>query len=262
MKKIAVITGGAAGIGKSIALKLLQSDYEVAVIDHRVPHGDSLIQNVSYYEADVRNLPELEKCAQQIIASPPSKRAEGQKEVLSEERKVSALVINAGVVQRKNLFELSKEEWDRTIDINLNGSFYTLKAFLPYLKSLKTSSSPKDCASLVLMSSGSALTGSGGGLHYSSSKAGQLGLMKAAARELGALGMRVNAVAPRTIQTEILDHLYPPQSREREELVKKIPLGRIGTSEDVAETVSFLLSDKSSYIHGQTLLVDGGRTFS
>ena len=115
-------------------------------------------------------------------------------------------------------------------------------------------------AKVVFISSGSGITGTGGGAHYAASKSGQHGLMRTFfSKELGAYKVNVNAVAPRVIQSDILDHLYPTEE-SREELVKKIPIGKFGTPEDIANLTYFLSSDDSSYIHGQIILADGGRT--
>jgi 3-oxoacyl-[acyl-carrier protein] reductase len=114
---------------------------------------------------------------------------------------------------------------------------------------------------IVIISSGSAVTGTGGGAHYASSKAGQIGLVRALANEFSQYNINVNAVAPRTIKTELLTELYPTEEG-RNKLIEKIPIGRLGEAEDVANVAIFLSSDESSFITGQYILADGGRTFS
>jgi len=144
--------------------------------------------------------------------------------------------------------------WDKVIDVNLKGSFLTVKSFLPHIRKSKS-------GKIIFISSGSAFTGTGGGIHYAASKAGQNAMVLNLAKELGPEGINVNAIAPRVIQTEILDHLYPDQ-KSRDELLQKIPIRKIGQPEDIAYLASFLASEKAAYVHGQVVLLDGGRTHS
>ncbi len=247
-QKIVAITGSAKGIGKSIAEKFIEKGAYVALLDFDKKAGEATERvmqnsggNVFFIQTDVSNYHSLN---------------EARKRILEKWGEIDILVVNAGISYLHSLNDISVGEWDRVIKINLSGSFYTVKAF--YEDFSKKSSI--DEGKIIFISSGSAITGTGGGAHYAASKAGQHGLMRNLAKEFGQNGVNVNAIAPRVIQTNMLDELYPtPQSRE--ELIKKIPIGRIGDPEDIANLTVFLASSESSYIHGQIILSDGGRTY-
>ncbi|MGO1492470.1 MAG: SDR family NAD(P)-dependent oxidoreductase [Ruoffia tabacinasalis] len=244
MSKVTVVTGGAKGIGRAIAKKFSENDYHVVIVDIDQKAGEELADDLSsqtksiFIKADVSSYTDLENVRNKTI---------------EEFGKINTLVINAGISFRHTIDQISVEEWNKVININLNSSFYTIKAFFGDLKEAAEE------AKVVFISSGSGITGTGGGAHYAASKSGQHGLMRTVSKELGAYKVNVNAVAPRVIQSDILDHLYPTEE-SREELVKKIPIGKFGTPEDIANLTYFLSSDDSSYIHGQIILADGGRT--
>ncbi|MEW2696317.1 SDR family NAD(P)-dependent oxidoreductase [Enterococcus raffinosus] len=242
--KVAVITGGAKGIGKAIAQKFAEAGAYTVILDFDQVNGEQSAAEFSqsfseslFIQTDVSNPESLQRTSEQVF---------------EHFHQVDILVINAGISYLHSIDEISIEEWQRVLHINLDGSFYTLKAFYDYFVD--------DVGKVIFITSGSAITGTGGGMHYASSKAGQHGLMRAASKELGPRGINVNAIAPRVIQTDILDTLYP-DAASREELVKKIPLRRIGQPEDIANLALFLASPESSYIHGQIMLADGGRTY-
>ncbi|MBU4292931.1 MAG: SDR family oxidoreductase [Actinobacteria bacterium] len=162
------------------------------------------------------------------------------------------LVNNAGITNNISMDNLTLEEWKKVIDVNLTGSFICSKIAAGFI--LKSGGGV-----IIMVSSGSSLTGSGGGAHYAASKGGINSLVRALSRELAPKGIKVNAVAPRYINTEILSSLYARE--EYLKIEKKIPLRRLGTVNDVANVVAFLASDLSSYISGEIILVDGGVTF-
>jgi len=242
--KVAVVTGAAKGIGKAIARKFAEAGAYTVILDFDQKSG---IQTA----AELSDAFSESVFIQTDVSDPESlKRASDQ--VLEQFHRVDILVINAGISYLHSIEEISIEEWQRVLRINLDGSFYTLKAFCDHFE--------EHAGKVIFITSGSAITGTGGGMHYASSKAGQHGLMRAASKEFGPRGINVNAIAPRVIQTDILDTLYPDEA-SREELLKKIPLRRIGQPEDIANLALFLASPESSYIHGQIMLADGGRTY-
>ncbi|MGM0165147.1 3-oxoacyl-[acyl-carrier protein] reductase [Enterococcus sp. AZ135] len=242
--KVAVVTGAAKGIGKAIARKFAEAGAYTVILDFDQKSG---IQTA----AELSDAFSESVFIQTDVSDPESlKRASDQ--VLEQFHRVDILVINAGISYLHSIDEISIEEWQRVLRINLDGSFYTLKAFCDHFE--------EHAGKVIFITSGSAITGTGGGMHYASSKAGQHGLMRAASKEFGPRGINVNAIAPRVIQTDILDTLYPDEA-SREELLKKIPLRRIGQPEDIANLALFLASPESSYIHGQIMLADGGRTY-
>lgn len=242
--KVAVITGAAKGIGRAIAKKFAEAGAYTVILDFDQSSGEQTAAEFSNNYAESLFI-------KTDVSDPESlKRASDQ--VLAHFQRVDILVINAGISYLHSIDEISIEEWQRVLHINLDGSFYTLKAFCDHFVD--------DVGKVIFITSGSAITGTGGGMHYASSKAGQHGLMRAASKEFGPRGINVNAIAPRVIQTDILDTLYPDDA-SREELLKKIPLRRIGQPEDIANLALFLASPESSYIHGQIILADGGRTY-
>lgn len=242
--KVAVITGSAKGIGKAVAEKFAFLGAKTAILDFDEVVGIKTAEAISKeYE---------ESIFIKVDVSKPENLIEARKKVMNRFGRVDFLIINAGISFLHRMEEISFEEWNNVIMINLNGSFYTMKAFYEEFTTNK--------GKVIFITSGSAITGTGGGAHYAASKAGQHGLMRTISKELGPKGVNVNAIAPRVIQTDILNTLYPTEE-SREELVKKIPIGRIGQGEDIANVAVFLASKDSSYIHGQIILADGGRTY-
>ncbi|MDT2662633.1 SDR family NAD(P)-dependent oxidoreductase [Enterococcus hulanensis] len=242
--KVAVITGAAKGIGRAIAKKFAEAGAYTVILDFDQSSGE---QTAAEFSNDY-----AESLFIKTDVSDPESLKRASDQVLAHFQRVDILVINAGISYLHSIDEISIEEWQRVLHINLDGSFYTLKAFCDHFVD--------DVGKVIFITSGSAITGTGGGMHYASSKAGQHGLMRAASKEFGPRGINVNAIAPRVIQTDILDTLYPDDA-SREELLKKIPLRRIGQPEDIANLALFLASPESSYIHGQIILADGGRTY-
>jgi len=241
-----VVTGAGQGIGRGIASLLASNGASVALLDMNKKILDETVASMDSSEGRVFGITADVTDYRQLCDA-------GEK--IREEFKgpVDTVVINAGISERCRVEDLTEDRWLKVLNVNLNGTFFTYKAFE---KDLLSVDSPR--RSLVIISSGSAFSGTGGGAHYAASKAGQLGLMRALAQELGPKGITVNAIAPRTINVGILNTLYPTADAMKE-LIDKIPVRRLGTDRDVAETVLFLISDSAGFIHGQTILVDGGR---
>ncbi|WP_416356569.1 SDR family NAD(P)-dependent oxidoreductase [Aureimonas phyllosphaerae] len=165
--------------------------------------------------------------------------------------RVDILINNAGITQPLKTLDISLENWGRVIDVNLTGVLLLSQAFVPHMKE-------KGGGSIACMSSVSAQRGGGifGGPHYSAAKAGVLGLAKAMAREFGPAGIRVNSVTPGLIQTDITGGKLTDEMRT--DILKGIPLNRLGDAADVAKIYLFLASDLSSYVTGATIDVNGG----
>jgi NAD(P)-dependent dehydrogenase (short-subunit alcohol dehydrogenase family) len=164
---------------------------------------------------------------------------------------VDILLNNAGITQPVKLMEIDGKSWDRILDVNLRGVLNLSQAFIPHMRA-------RHSGSIACMSSVSAQRGGGifGGPHYSAAKAGVLGLAKAMARELGPDGIRVNCVTPGLIQTDITGGKLTDDMRQ--DIIKGIPLNRLGNAEDVAGAYLFLASDLSAYITGAVIDVNGG----
>lgn len=246
--KISVITGAAKGIGKCIAKELASKGSKVIILDYDKDLGNitkeellNLGYDVDFIQVDVTNYESL---------------LDAKKNIVGAFGDVDILVVNAGISIKHSIQEISIEEWNNVINLNLNGSFYTVKAFYEQFEK----KIHEDDGRIIFISSGSAITGTGGGAHYSASKAGQHGLMRAISKELGKKGVTVNAIAPRVIVTDLFNELYSTE-QARQDLMDKIPIGRFGYPQDIASLALFLASKQSSYIHGQIIVVDGGRTY-
>ena len=171
--------------------------------------------------------------------------------IVEEFGRIDVLVNNAGITQPLRTMEIDSEDYDKVLDVNLRGTLYMSQAAIPHMRRQRS-------GSIICISSVSAQRGGGvfGGPHYSASKAGVLGLAKAMARELGPEGIRVNSIAPGLIDTDITDGKLTEEMKA--EILKGIPLNRLGEAEDVARACLFLASDLSSYITGAVIDVNGG----
>jgi 3-oxoacyl-[acyl-carrier protein] reductase len=246
----AVVTGAARGIGRAVAYRLAglgartiiwDLDGEVAeqtTAELREQLGSQGRPNqIEWKQVDITDADGVYRVMEASAAS------DG----------LDVLVNNAGTTSVEQIENMPLDVWERTIRINLTGTFYCSRAAIPYLKR-------KPGAAIVNISSSSALVGGGGGGHYAASKAGIDGLTRHLAREL-APGIRVNSIQPRTIDTDLFQARYAHAPLEQEKLTSQIPLRRVGRPEDIADAVAFLASDWASYITGQILLIDGGRTY-
>lgn len=244
--KVALITGAAHGIGKGIAEKFAAAGANTVIVDYNSETGTKTAQEISdkyvnslFVQADV---------------SDPDALADVREKVFKEFGRIDFLVLNAGVAFANKVNDISFEEWNKTLSINLTGLFNTVKAF--YNDFLTNE------GSIVYISSGSALSGTGGGVSYPASKAGGEGLIRGLAKELGPKGVNVNAIAPRLIDTGEMMRVNYPTQESLDAVIQKIPVRRFGTIEDVANLAIFLADPANSYIQGQTILMDGGRTIA
>jgi len=242
--KVTIVTGGARGIGKSIALRFAEAGSDVAIFDVLDKRAEETVGQIlslnkkgNFYKVDVTRENEVN---------------ESVNKVLRDYGKIDFLVNNAGITSRYFFTEIPVQIWKKTIDVNLTGAFLCCKAVVPSMIKQKE-------GRIVIISSGSAITGSGGGAHYASSKGGVNSLVRALARELAPYNILVNGVAPRNIEAETLENVYSKEQIKA--LCEKIPLKRLGTPEEVANIALFLCSSLSTYITGQIILADGGRTF-
>lgn len=239
--KVALITGGAKGIGKQTSLRLAQLGADV-IINSTVVSPDvlSLIEEIESLGVRVRHIP--------ADVSKMNEVKEMTDRVISDFSKIDILINNAGITRDNLLMRMKEDEFDQVIAVNLKGTFNCIQAASRSM--LKARS-----GSIINVSSVVGLTGNIGQANYAASKAGIIGLTKAVAREFASRGIRVNAVAPGFIETRMTEEL-PRDIKDR--LISSIPLGVFGQPKDVANLITFLASDEASYITGQVINVDGG----
>jgi NAD(P)-dependent dehydrogenase (short-subunit alcohol dehydrogenase family) len=240
--KTAMISGAASerGIGLATARLFAAHGARVAILDLDQAQSDAAAQSLGGNHIGI---------ACNVADGAACKRAAA----IAFDRfgHVDILVNNAGITQPLKIMEIDADSWDRVLDVNLRGVLLLSQAVIPHMRERKA-------GSIACMSSVSAQRGGGifGGPHYSAAKAGVLGLAKNMARELGPDGIRVNCVTPGLIQTDITGGKLTDEMRR--EIIKGIPLNRLGVAEDVAKAFLFLASDLSSYITGAVLDVNGG----
>ena len=240
-RKVVLITGGTRGIGKSVAERFAKEGYNL-VLNYVSENTDieSIKNNFKEYgnevlilKADVSKFDECENLV---------------KETISKFGKIDVRVNNAGITKDALIAMIKEEAFDRVIDINLKGTFNMTRNVVPYMMK-------KRCGNIVNISSVVGVAGNAGQSNYAASKAGIIGFTKSLAKELSARNIRVNAVAPGFIDTDMTSVLT---DKVKENIYAQIPLKRMGDAKEVANVVYFLSNDESSYITGQVINVDGG----
>jgi 3-oxoacyl-[acyl-carrier protein] reductase len=240
--RTALVTGSAIGIGRAIAQRLAEAGAAVIITDVDAATGVKTAAEIGgahggparFFPLDVTDVAAAGQLAERLP-------------------EVDILINNAGICPRADFVSLDSNTWAKTIEINLTGTFNISRAFVPGMVK-------RNYGRVIHIGSASSITGTGGGAHYAASKYGMQGLTRAMARELGRNGITVNCVAPRVIVTDLLMHLYDAERMNG--LAAGIPVGRAGQPEDIANAVVFLASDYASYVTGQVILLDGGRTFA
>ena len=239
--RTALVTGGARGIGKAIGLTLARQGADVAFVDVGRPE---------VAEATVAEIKALGRRALYIPAdvTDPDACVAAVAAVVEAFGKLDILVNNAGITRDDLIMRMSVENWKKVLEVNLFGAFYMTKAAIrPMLKARY--------GRIVNMASVSGQMGQAGQANYSASKAGLIALTKTTAREIGSRHITCNAVAPGFVMTELTKDMNP---EILDYFLKMTPLARFGTTDDVANAVTFLVSEEASYITGQVLAVDGG----
>ena len=240
MKKVAIVTGSSRGIGRAIALEL-SKDYRVIVnckvdLDGAKETLKQIEDNggeALFYQCDVGNSQQVKEMLDFVL------RAYGR---------IDVLVNNAGEAQQKLFTDITDEEWLHILNNNLNSMFFTCKNVIPHMIS-------EQRGKIINISSIWGVMGGSMETHYSASKAGVIGFSKALAKEVALSNITVNCVAPGVIDTKMIDFATPS---DREMLKTMIPLGKIGTPEDIAKVVAFLASPAGDYITSEVINVNGG----
>jgi 3-oxoacyl-[acyl-carrier protein] reductase len=239
--KVALVTGAARGIGKAIALKFASEGANVAftdlVIDENGLATQAEIEALGVkgkgYASNAANFEEAHKAVEEIV---------------KDFGRIDILVNNAGITRDGLMMRMTEQQWDMVINVNLKSAFNFIHALTPVMMKQKS-------GSIINMASVVGVSGNAGQANYSASKAGMIGLAKSIAKELGSRGIRANAIAPGFIITDMTASL---SDEVKAEWAKQIPLRRGGTPADVANVATFLASDLSSYVTGQTIHCCGG----
>jgi len=243
MNKVAVVTGGAGGIGQAVAERLSRDAYTVVILDMNEEAGKQVVADfgkrgveLRFHRADLTDEAQVQAAFEKITA---------------EFHRIDVLVnVAGGSMHRHKLEEFPLKNWQAVIDANLTSTFLCCRAVVGMMKNQKSES-------IVNISSDIAFSGSENRSAYSAAKAGVLGLTRTLALELATFGVRVNAVAPGRISTPRVRAAY--SDREWEESNKRIPTGHPGAPDDVAEAVAFLAGEAAKHMTGQTIHVNGGR---
>lgn len=241
LKKVAIVTGGTRGIGRSIVIALANEEVDIAF---------TYVKNKSLADSLVEEVSKIGRRAVPIQMD--VRDYEGSKtlveKVKEEFGRLDILVNNAGITRDRTLMMMSKEDWAEVIDTDLTGVFNTTRAcIITFLK--------QKSGNIVNISSIGGIHPIPGQVNYSAAKAGVIGFTKSLAGEVAPYNIRVNAVAPGFIETDMTGTL---SGKYKERLLEVIPAGRFATPEEVARVVIFLVSDKSQYITGQVIQIDGG----
>ena len=236
-KKKVFITGASGGIGSSICDIFLSKGYELIITSSssdklqllKEKYGD----NNYYFDLDLSNSKSIIDCMTKIS---------------SEHKDISVIINNAGITEDNLILRMKSEQWERVINTNLNSNYYIIKSLLPNMIANRY-------GKIIGISSVVATTGNPGQSNYVSSKSGLIGFYKSIAHEVAKRNINVNVISPGFIETKMTDSL---NEKQKDDIMKKIPMQKLGKPIDVANLVYFLSTDQSSYITGQNLNVNGG----
>lgn len=238
--RVALITGGGQGIGREIALKLASYGADIAVVDVNLEKAQETANEAKKMgrramamKVDVVSATETEEMAAKVF---------------EELEAIHILVNNAGITRDGLLLRMKEEDWDAVLDVNLKGAFNCTKAVLKYMTKARW-------GRIVNIASVVGVMGNAGQSNYAASKAGLIGFTKSVAREVASRNITCNAVAPGFIETAMTNAL---SDQVKEDLLAKIPLGRLGGAADIANGVLFLSSNVSNYMTGEVMNINGG----
>ncbi len=241
--KIAIVTGGTAGIGKEIALKFAANGADVAIFGTNPERGQAVVEEIQsktkqramFLAVDVSSTEKVQKAVDEVV---------------KEFGTVDILVNNAGIVRDGLLLRMSEDDWDQVLAVNLKSVYNASKAVVRTMMKARS-------GCIINVSSIVGLTGNAGQVNYAASKSGMIGVTKSLAKELASRNIFVNCIAPGYIETGMTDGL---SDALKEKVLSAIPMNRIGRPEEIANAALFLASDGSNYITGQVISVDGGMT--
>jgi len=245
-EQIAIVTGGAGGIGQAVVTRLAEAGFRLMVLDKNEKAGHETVEllhrqkhDADFYRVDLKSKTEIKNAFETIYA---------------KTRRIDALVnLAGGTLHKWPIQEFSLPDWREVIDVNLKGTFLCCQAVIKAMKE-------QNSGTIINTSSNFGITGSAERTAYAASKAGVIAFTKSLALELAPFGVRVNAVAPGLTATARV--MSSHTEREWREATEKIPMGRAAAPDEIAEAVNFLASDESGYITGQLIHVNGGMVFS
>jgi 3-oxoacyl-[acyl-carrier protein] reductase len=245
--KITVITGGASGIGKQIAYSFAENGSDIALMDIDNKMGQNAAGDINakhgvkslFYNCDITDFEKVKSISNKII---------------DEFGKVDNIVLAAGYGSKAPLEEIDLSEWKKSVDININGPFNVIRCLIDNLLESKK-------ANIIFIGSATYYTGGGGGVHYSTTKVAQYGMMKGLSYEYLSRGIRTNIITPHIIDTPMLRKRYPDTEENNKKLAARLPIGRFGKPEDIASAALFLASDASGYVCGTEIVADGGGVY-
>ena len=238
---VALVTGGSRGIGRGIALRLASEGVKVGVnYNTGAAQAQEVVEEITSGGG--------EAIAIQADISEQSQVTNMFRTLLERWERIDILVNNAGIRKDRLLMRMTTEEWDSAINVNLKGAYFCTKAALPQMARQRR-------GRIINMSSVVGVAGNPGQANYSASKAGLIGLTKTVAKEMARRNITANALAPGYIITSMVEEL---SEELRSQVLARVPMGRLGTPEDIAGLVAFLCSDEAGYITGQVIRVDGG----
>lgn len=242
--QVAIVTGGTAGIGRTIAFKLAEQGAKVIIFGTHSERGNQVVKEICetvqseaavFYSVNVAKTQEVKEAIKQILET---------------FKNVDILVNNAGITRDQLLMKMSEQDWDDVLNTNLKSCYNTCHALIrPMMKARK--------GSIVNISSVIGLMGNPGQVNYAASKSAMFGFTKALAKEVASRNIRVNCIAPGFIDTRMTNEMDEEQKKQ---ILSRIPMERMGLPEEIANAVLFLVSSLSSYVTGQILSVDGGMT--
>ncbi|WP_406241648.1 3-oxoacyl-[acyl-carrier-protein] reductase [Tissierella carlieri] len=238
--KVALITGGSRGIGKEIALELAKNGVNIAITYvNNLEKAKGVLDDIKSYGVKAVAIKANVSVEEDVLR---------MIKTIEELGTIDILVNNAGVTKDNLIIRMKEEDWDEVMDVNLKGTFLCTKAVSRIMMK-------KKYGKIINITSVVGIIGNAGQGNYSASKAGVIGFTKSMARELASRGIRVNAIAPGFIETDMTDVL---KDEIKEAMLKSIPLNSFGNPKDIANLVVFLASERSDYITGQVINVDGG----
>jgi 3-oxoacyl-[acyl-carrier protein] reductase len=241
--KVAIVTGGAQGIGEAICRRIHESGARVVVADIDEERARVVAEELGHPDRSI---------AVGVDVSNWESVREMVDTTVERFSTIDVLINNAGIARDNILVRMKEKDWDDVLNVNLKGVFFCMKAILPIMMK-------KRSGKVINISSVVAIIGNPGQANYSAAKSGIIGLTKSTAREVASRGITVNSIAPGFIETPMTEKL---SSAAKEMFLQNIPLGRGGTPDDISKVVLFLASDLSDYITGQVIHVDGGMVMS